>query len=115
MTSAVIITTDDILEIVDMPEEDKVLELLQTTVGGLIEAVTLEPGIVMWVNEEGLIRGLPVNRLASLMHSNGREAITVITGDVIITGMDQKGETRGLPIEEAGKLAAMTLTGGQRT
>ena len=41
--------------------EDK-LENLQQIVGGYIEAITLKPGVVLVCNEEGKIKGLPINR-----------------------------------------------------
>lgn len=41
------------------------LEWLQAAVGGYIEQVRVGPGVVLWVNEEGRLRGLPINRLAT--------------------------------------------------
>ena len=41
------------------------LKTLQGLVGGLIQPIYYQPGKVMWVNEEGLLLGLPLNMLAS--------------------------------------------------
>lgn len=45
--------------------ENPDLETLQRLVGGLIQPIYYKPGKVMWVNEEGLLLGLPLNMLAS--------------------------------------------------
>jgi len=48
-------------------EKGNVLKGLQTLVGGYIETVPVleNPDIIMIVNEEGLIHGLPFNMVAS--------------------------------------------------
>ena len=59
-------------------ETEPGLEECQAAVGGLIEAVYLPDGRLMYVNEEGLLKGLPVNEMASDI------AGRYIVGDVII-------------------------------
>ncbi|QDP63905.1 MAG: hypothetical protein Unbinned3992contig1000_19 [Prokaryotic dsDNA virus sp.] len=59
-------------------EHEPTLEECQQAVGGLIEAVYLDDGRLMYVNENGLIVGLPVNEMASQIA--GRH----IVGDVVI-------------------------------
>lgn len=54
------------------------LGVLQEAVGGLIEAVYLSAGRLMYVNEEGLIIGLEYNPTASAI------ARRPIVGDVVI-------------------------------
>ena len=54
------------------------LEALQAAVGGLIELVYITNGLVMVVNEEGLVHGLPFNFTASLI------AGYQIVGNVVI-------------------------------
>lgn len=62
---------------------ENTLEALQAAVDGYIEAVTLVPGrAVMIVNEEGLLRGLSPNPIASAV------ANTQIVGTAIIVGVD---------------------------
>lgn len=43
------------------------LDELQRFVGGYIERVKTRDGRDMWVNEEGLLRNLPVNEVATLL------------------------------------------------
>lgn len=59
--------------------EEQPLEVLQKVVGGWIEHVQLRDGRSMWVNEEGLMKGLAYNPKASEMA--GRS----IVGPVAIT------------------------------
>lgn len=54
------------------------LEDLQKSVGGLIEAVYLDDGRCMWVNEEGLLKRLAFNAVASEI------ARRPIVGNVVI-------------------------------
>ena len=59
------------------------LHALQKMVGGFIEIVRpryLRKPYVMIVNEEGLLRNLPVNNTASMLYAG----ITPIVGDVLI-------------------------------
>ena len=64
-------------------EVDNTLEALQSAVGGFIETVTLIPGkAVMIVNEEGRLRGMTPNPIASAA------ANTQIVGPAIIAGVD---------------------------
>jgi len=59
------------------------LEALQAAVDGFIEAVTLvQDRAVMLVNEEGLLRDLPLNPVASAV------ANTQIVGTAIVVGVD---------------------------
>lgn len=62
---------------------ENTLEALQAEVDGYIEAVTLIPDkAVMIVNEEGLLRGMAPNPIASAA------ANTQIVGTAIIVGVD---------------------------
>ena len=76
----VIIHVDGSTEVVAMPEHDA-LPKMQEIVGGYIEGVTIDGGR-MYVNEEGLLRGLPVNPKACTFYPGP----TPIVGDVIILG-----------------------------
>lgn len=60
----------------ELPNGD--LKTLQDAVGGYIEAVTITPNMTMFCNEEGLLRGLPLNIMATGM--SGRH----IVGDVVV-------------------------------
>jgi len=65
------------------------LSLVQGIVGGLIEAVSLvEPAGTLWVNEEGLALGLPVNLRASLLAraANPARKGVVLPGNALLVG-----------------------------
>ena len=64
-------------------EIENTLEALQAAVEGFIETVPLVPGkAVMIVNEEGLLRGMSYNALASAI------AGTHIVGPAVVVGVD---------------------------
>jgi hypothetical protein len=46
------------------------LDVLQGIVGGYIEALKMKDGNLMVVNEEGLMKNLPVNPYASLLYGS---------------------------------------------
>jgi hypothetical protein len=94
---AIRINTDRTM--MDLPEFTPTLDNMQAVVGGYIEGVrcTIE-GLRMYVNEEGMIRGLPINRIASMFYPGP----TFIHGDVIFVGdVDQAGWDTGLTPELA--------------
>lgn len=68
------------------------LKQLQEAVDGYIEAVVLGQDLVMWVNEEGLLRdNLEVNPIAFGFYP------TPIMGNIVFTGgTDEQGETLAL-------------------
>lgn len=70
---------DQAAELIDIQNE---LEALQAAVGGYIEAITLDYGAVMIVDEEGRLKGNPLNDLASLIAGVG------IVGAALIVGVD---------------------------
>jgi len=74
---------------------DNTLEAFQTAVDGHIETVGIVPGIVvMVVNEEGLLRGMAQNNIASLV------ARRYIVGPALIVGVDEEDFT-DVPAETA--------------
>jgi hypothetical protein len=86
-------------------------ETLSRGVGGYIEAVTLSEGLVMWVNEEGKLKSLPRNPVATRWFSNiFGEGIDVIVGDAVFTGgtddegyMNSLTESQVTSLEEGSK------------
>jgi hypothetical protein len=84
------------------------LSILQAEVGGYVEAITMPSGRIMWVNEEGLMKGLPLNRLATtLLHRLGAVTSVRILGNAVITGpADSNGDTRSLTAAEVEELRA---------
>ena len=83
---------------------EKSLEALQKEVGGLIELVSLDPKIDAFVNEEGLLQGLPFNRYLPTTYGGGR--LIPVVGNVIIVSHDAEGDTKGLTEAQAKKLIA---------
>lgn len=80
---------------------------IQKAVEGWVERVPLEDyTLLMWVNEEGKLKGLPHNRLAQqLWDKDWGEGSDYIVGNVVITGDDgEEGETGGLPEGVADRL-----------
>ena len=78
-------------ELVQEVDLENKYETLRDAVGGYIEAVYLEHGVVLWVNEEGKIIGLPNN------FSIGN---TSVEGDVIFTADNGAGENEALTDEQ---------------
>jgi hypothetical protein len=83
-------------------EADTLYDLLQASVDGYFECVTLRHlGIDMWVNEDGKIKQLPLNYIASAMFQGSFGNTDAIVGDVILTGLaDSEGNTLGLSDEQ---------------
>ena len=54
-------------KITTMEDRPPTLEEAQGIVEGYVERLTLPDGSQMLVNEEGLLKGMPVNRTASLI------------------------------------------------
>lgn len=67
------------------------LQSYQQVVGGYIEGV-FGPDFVMYVNEEGLLKGLPYNESASLFASRAFNHPVHLVGPVVIVGV---GDSEG--------------------
>ena len=66
---------------------DFTLEELQKAVGGFIEIIKISSTQIMVLNEEGKLRGLPVNYNASLIFAMaGIHEVAV--GDVVVCGIE---------------------------
>lgn len=102
MPLAIVIPADE-----DQPLESRLLQSLDDyyeVVGGLFEAVdTEEPHASFFVNEEGKLIDLPLNRRATLLWWGTTRAARnadVLMGDVLIVGPpDDEGETTDVPAE----------------
>lgn len=87
----------------DLTDYDAVeLEDYQRAVGGWIEAVDLPAfGSALFVNEEGLLRGLPFNRRATFLwwfHVPRARNQARLVGDALLVGLpDEAGEMTDLP------------------
>lgn len=83
-----------------VPEQiEDELEVYQKFVDGCIECVRIDEQLVMVVNDEGLIRELPENIIASCLYWSitGKPA-TPICGNAILVGVDpENGEFCDIP------------------
>lgn len=64
--------------------EKPTLEEMQKAVGGLIEIVSLRSSIVLVINEEGKLKGLPVNMPATVMYQDLCHTEDIIVGDCLL-------------------------------
>lgn len=86
---AKLIKTDGTIENVEPKNgTDFSLDEMQKFVGGYIEVAypPSEHGAIMVVNEEGKLRGLPINKLASKAYFPNQD---VIVGDVLLCHTSQ--------------------------
>lgn len=75
---AIVIKSDGKMDHLPIPREGQ-LEKLQKAVGGLIEILhTKEPGMRLVIDDEGLIKGKPVNFFASQLYGG------TIVGDAVL-------------------------------
>jgi|SRR5215472_2682371 len=70
------------------------LEELQRFVGGCVEALQLNDGTVMWLNEDGKQERLPLNETADLIahEQSGIAWHDRIVGDVLIATRAETGD-----------------------
>ena len=110
---ALVLTTNNTIEVEQDTDEFVSYATLSRAVGGMIEAVTLPSGLTLWVNEEGKLDGLPVNEYATRLFVSAFGAVDVIVGNAIITGgADDEGETLGLTDAQVAELVADLLYAG---
>jgi hypothetical protein len=98
MKTAVLVPANGMIQVANIDDSQE-LKQLQSLVGGMIEAVTMQNGDTMWVNEEGKLLGLPINSVATqwLLISRigtGFDA-DIICGDVVLMGaVDEDGDVQ---------------------
>lgn len=98
-------------EIIEFDEENS-LEVLQEAVGGLIDLVKISDDLDLWVNDEGLLMGLPRNYFAMKVYTHAYHTQGLIVGDVIFTGgVDEEGNSLGLTDEQIDRLIVMHTAG----
>lgn len=83
----------------------KVAEL-QFMVGGYIEALRLSDDLIMWVNEEGKLQGLPLNTAATNIAATFKMGAATlwndqIVGDVVVATMAESEEDEDLDFDWA--------------
>ena len=72
-------------------EIDSGLKSLQSEVGGYIALVSLDEQTDAYVNDEGLLTGLPFNRVLPTPYGK-----VPVVGNIIVVSHDNEGETTGL-------------------
>jgi hypothetical protein len=98
---SLVFRTDGSIEDLLLDQGPNDLRLMQAAVGGYIELITFAEDLLCYVNEEGMLMGLPVNPSASgllarfnLTHVS---ASGMLQGDVLLTGHDGSPDTVGVP------------------
>lgn len=92
MTELLYITEDGDHFIV--PVEGRTLDALQTLVGGLVDVVSTQWGecpVDVWVNDEGLLNGMPFNMFASAITKRQ------LCGPAVVAACNADGETISVP------------------
>lgn len=83
--------------------EENSYKQISEAVGGMIEAALIPEPLIedpnclidCFVNEEGLLEGLPINQRLTALCTKSYGGLLV--GDAIFVGHDAEGETVGLP------------------
>ena len=96
--NTIVIDTSGQWKIIDQPKIT--LEDFQKVVGGWIEGVHLWSDITMYCNEEGKLKGLPINYLATYLVKNTRPFDDFIAGNVIFSKVDKDGEEISLTLDD---------------
>jgi len=98
MRAALKMDTDGTLTELDLDVMEGSLKVLQTAVGGYIEAIDLTPKLTMYGNEEAKLIGMEPNRAATAWFRKVyRGTPDYIAGPVVFTGgINDQGETMGL-------------------
>jgi hypothetical protein len=113
MEKVISIRTDNTVEIKKV--ESIEYETLSTAVNGMIELVSINEDIDMWLNEEGKYIGLEPNIIATIIWNKVFPNFDIVMGDVIITGgSDDEGNTIGLSDESIQDVMVLIQEGLQQ-
>jgi hypothetical protein len=83
-------------------------ESLRDGVGGWIECVNLSDTVSLWCDEEGKLKGLPPNTLATMLFAERFGFADIILGNCcVLGGVDDEGESLGCPQETIDKIVGM--------
>ncbi|MBE1609896.1 DUF3846 domain-containing protein [Actinopolymorpha pittospori] len=87
------------------------LKPLQRAVGGFVDVVSLHPTVDMWVNDNGIAEGLPVNIVATAIAGAFGATHQPYFGPVVFTGgADSEGETLSLEDRQVTLLLSLAST-----
>lgn len=84
------------------------LPLLQGAVEGLVDVVALCTNLDMWVNDEGIVRGMDVNHCATAIARMCGRRDQAYYGPVVFTG-GPDGEGQTLPLQPDQAVALLEL------
>ena len=108
----IVITPSNDISLIDVIENGEPLyALISAVVGGFMENVRprrLRKGLIMIVNEEGLLHGLPINPMASWLYGADKHGQPIVGNVIILEEGLYKGEPDivGISDEEAADVAA---------
>lgn len=92
---ALVIHTDNSTELLEVPEQD-FSEALRTAIGGWFTHVSIHETLDFWCDDEGLLKGLPINKVATQFYLQ-LGATSPIVGTAVFTGGgDGQGGTLSL-------------------
>lgn len=120
MRKALRILVDGTVEELDLDSAEGSLSVLQNgvkfdeqDVSPLVQAIDLSRGVTMWCHEEGKLLRHPWNDTATMLYSFdfGGNYGDYIAGNVVLTGgVDDEGETLGIPEERIEGLRRLANT-----
>lgn len=91
------------------------LSALQEAVGGAVDVVSLHPRVDMWVNDNGIPEGLPINQVATTLTRLFGLSHQPYFGPVVFTGgVDGEGETLTLDEDQVETLLDFVRIAHQR-
>ncbi|MEU0311661.1 DUF3846 domain-containing protein [Streptomyces cyaneofuscatus] len=97
------IQADGRFELIDWPQPGGgTLNTLLAAIGcRAVDAVTISTDLTMWVDDEGIVTGLPVNGGATALYAAHKPPHQTYHGTVVITGgVDSEGDTLPLTTDQ---------------
>lgn len=82
-------TSGECIEIAPKNGSDFSLSELQSIVSGYIEIINLFDGRIMVVNEEGKLKGLAINHVATRIFNEAFPTTLDVVGDVLVCANDE--------------------------
>ncbi|MFD8962436.1 DUF3846 domain-containing protein [Streptomyces caelestis] len=108
---ALALYADGTFQMIDWPTT-RTLQTLYTEIGCQnVTAVDMTDDLTMWLDDEGLITGLPVNVGATALYAAHRPPHQLYHGTAIITGgTDRHGDTLPLTLDQLSTLLTLHLS-----
>jgi hypothetical protein len=92
---ALVVRTDNTTERIEVPETE-ISDAIKSAVGGWFTHVTIQPHLDFWVDDEGLLKSLPLNKVATRFYEMLGSSSPIV-GDAVFTGgTNARGETLSL-------------------